>query len=313
MSRTSGIRLLTYNVKMLPEVVKLFERPRLRPGGFWEHPPHGIRDAERAIALGRAMGEAAPGWDVICLQELFSGVVRGTFERALSREYRCLWPIGGPRFPRFVHSGLFFATRLPVLEHHFDPYRFAGGTDRFCDKGMLHVVLDTSGRWPEVPFLHVFATHMQAWPEYGAARRRQLEQARAYVERRLREAKTDERHAAILCGDLNVVGEIGEPPRPTEEYHLLRKLLGKARDLYRERHPEKSGSTWDSSENPHMTGDPPGKWERLDYVFALDGLEGLERPLRRLACPHADVLRLRDGHHHLSDHFALETELEAGP
>jgi endonuclease/exonuclease/phosphatase family metal-dependent hydrolase len=263
------------------------------------------------MALARTMGRADPGWDVICLQELFSGTVRRTFEQVLAPSgYRCIGPVSGPRFPRFVHSGLFFATRLPVLEHHFDPYRVSGGTDRFCEKGMLHVVLDSSARWPEVPRLHVFATHMQAWPEYGVARRRQFEQARAFVGRRLREAEFDEHHAAILCGDLNVVGEEGEPPRPTEEYHLLRKLLGKARDLYRERHPELSGSTWDSSENPHMTGDPPGKWERLDYVFALDALEGLGKPLRRLVCAHADVLRLQDGQRHLSDHFALETELE---
>ncbi len=310
MSDARGIRLLTYNVKMLPDLAKLFERPRLRPGGFWEHPPHGFGDAARAAALAEAMSAMEPGWDLICLQELFPGALRRTFERALSPRYRCVGPLGGFRFPRIGHSGLFLASRLPILEHHFEPFAVAGGTDRLCDKGVVHLVLDASSRWPEAPFLHVFATHMQAWPEHGATRLKQLEQARRFLLRRLGAARTDERHAAILCGDLNVIGEAGVPPRPTEEYHLLRRIFGHARDLYRELHPSRYGHTWDSSENPHMTGDPPGKWERLDYVFALDALEGLEAKLRRLGCRHAEVLMLRDGSRHLSDHFALETELE---
>jgi endonuclease/exonuclease/phosphatase family metal-dependent hydrolase len=310
MSESRGIRLLTYNVKMLPDVVKLFERPRLRRGGFWEHAPFGFRDAERATALARAMGAMEPGWDLICLQELFPSTVRRAFERALCPRYHCVGPLGGFRFPRIGHSGLFLASRLPILEHHFEPFAVAGGADRLCDKGVLHIVLDASSRWPESPFLHVFATHMQAWPEHEATRKRQLAQAREFLLRRLRAARPDERHAAILCGDLNVIGESGMPPRPTAEYHLLHSILGHARDLYRELHPERHGHTWDSSANPHMTGDPPGKWERLDYVFALDAIEGLGAGLRRVSCRHAEVLMLRDGARHLSDHFALEAELD---
>ncbi|MBC7170920.1 MAG: sphingomyelin phosphodiesterase [Polyangiaceae bacterium] len=310
MAHDRGIRLLTYNVKMLPEVVKLFERPILRPGGFWEHPPHAFRDRERAATLAQSITAMNPAWDLICLQELFSGSVQRTFERALAADYRCIGRLGGSRFPRLGHSGLFLATRLPILEHRFEPYRLAGGTDRLCDKGVLHVVLDAKERWPETPYLHVFATHAQAWPEHVATRLRQLSQAREFLTRRLREAGPDDRHAAVLCGDFNVIAEHPEAVQPTEEYHLLRRVLGRARDLYRELHPSRHGSTWDSVENPHMTGDPPGKLERLDYVFALDSVDHFGPSLRRLVCRHAEVLKLRDGIRHLSDHFALETLLE---
>ncbi len=310
MADRRGIRLLTYNVKMLPDVAKLFERPRLRWGGFWEHPPYGFADTARAEALARTIVAADPGWDLVCLQELFSEGVRRTFERALSPAYRCIGPHGGLRFPRLGNSGLFLATRLPVIDHRFEPFAVAGGSDRLCEKGVVHVVLDASTRWPEAPYLHVFAMHTQAWPEHEATRRLQLAQARSFLARRLRELGPDERHAAVICGDLNVIAEAGEPPRPTHEYHLLHRILGHARDLYRELHPTRHGHTWDSSQNPHMTGDPPGKWERLDYVFALDAVEGPFAKLRRLACRRAEVLMFRDGARHLSDHFALEAELD---
>src|SRR5690606_17454908 len=109
-------------------------------------------------------------------------------------------------------SGLFVASRLPLVDRSFTPYAHASGSERFARKGILHVRLGGPGGGIEL-----FATHLQAHPEGAAVRRKQLAQARAFVERRV---GIECAHPILLGGDLNVIGE--HPGGPTEEYREMR-------------------------------------------------------------------------------------------
>jgi endonuclease/exonuclease/phosphatase family metal-dependent hydrolase len=118
--------------------------------------------------------------------------------------------------------------------------------------------------------------------------------------------------ACVVCGDFNVVGEREPGLTATGEYERMLANLGFPRDLYRERHRDNAGYTWDGSDN-HMVPRDDLDRQRLDYVFAYDSIaasskSAVVRPLRRLALEAAEVLRFDSGKKDfcLSDHFAVE-------
>src|SRR5690606_5146685 len=253
------MKLLTYNVKLLPVGAKLFEPPFLRPWGFWERGPGGVPDHARTSAIGALV--AAGPWDVVCLSEVFDASRRKQLEEALRPTHRCLGRLGAWRL---ADSGLFFASRLPILTHRFHRFSAASGADRLAAKGIVHAVLDGSRKDPRVPFVHVFATHLQAFEDGAVARAQQLAEARGLITRCLADASSEEGHAAVLLGDLNIPGEHSLSLAPTPEHRAMCELFDGARDLFRELRPARAGCTWDGVQNFFMTGNRDV--ERLDYV-----------------------------------------------
>jgi endonuclease/exonuclease/phosphatase family metal-dependent hydrolase len=288
--------VLSYNVKMLP-------------GPFGG----GAEDLGRAQRIAHAIATTRPAWDVVCLQEVFDEDARDLFARALADTYpyRITRAGGGDVFQE--DSGLFFASRHPILGHFFRPFSDASGTDGLANKGIFGARLDIA----RVNAL-VFNTHLQSSISAHRVRKRQLDEAHAFIRSAMtRSGSSFGPPLAIACGDFNVVGEHGAGI-PTDEYTSMLSCLGAPRDLYRELHPRATmpGYTWDGSTN-RMIPRRDRDRHRLDYVFAWDRFP--ERHDDHDAPPEVRPLDLEtisverfetaDPMRCLSDHFAVSVDV----
>jgi endonuclease/exonuclease/phosphatase family metal-dependent hydrolase len=286
-------RVLIYNVKFLPPLGRLLEPPLLRSRGFWELGKALRSDEVRARILAEHL-TGDPRFDVIVLCELFASHARQTFGAAFERlgyHVATCPPKGG----LFASSGLFVASRLPILEREFSPYDTASGSDRFARKGILHVKLGP----PERAF-DLFATHLQAHPEGFVARSAQLAHARSFIDRRV-DARTSS--PTLIGGDMNVIGETGD--RPTPEYQAMREIFHDFTDLHHLLSGGRPHPTWDPRENAQMIGTRYVDLERLDYLWLRSG--DAARGFHVDAA--VDVLRFEHEGLPLSDHYALSFEL----
>ncbi len=302
-----ALRALTFNVKLLPSYAKLAVTPKLCARGWWEE-NGGWSDAERARHIRQAILDRAP--DVLVLQELFQEDERERL-RALLRAGGYTFttgPLGADLLRE--DSGLFLASRLPVRAHGFQAYDAKFGEDALADKGVAWIDVDCSSVWPGVDSLRVFGTHLQSGYAAHAVRKRQLAQLRRVVGDALRSAPL-ERTAAVALGDFNVVGEDRAPDGrlvPGWEYEHLRRSLGAVRDLGADPLRGEERFTWDGVRNRWMTEPGDRSRKRLDYIFALDGLDGVGT-FRALAATGTRVDPFEVDGRHLSDHFAVVSEL----
>ncbi len=302
-----ALRILTFNVKLLPSYAKLVIEPWLCPQGWWEE-DGGWSDAVRARHIRQALLNRNA--DVVVLQELFQ-------ERERERLRALLHAAGyayttGPLGTDWLNedSGLFVASRLPVRAFRFEAYDAKAGEDGLSDKGIACVDIDCTDVWPGVDSLRVFGTHLQSGYADHAVRGKQLAQLARFIARELGPA-TRERTVALTLGDFNIVGEDRAPDGrlvPGWEYTQLRQTLIGARDLGGTHVPGEAGFTWDGTANRWMTQPRDVSRKRLDYIFTLDHVHGVGT-MRSLeaAQVHIDPF-LVDGRH-LSDHFAVVADL----
>lgn len=290
--RGRALRLLTHNVKMLPGLVG-----------------KGEQDLERAARLAAAILAAEPRYDVICLQEVFDEHARALFARAFAGFE--LVAKGGDDL---LHqdSGLFLAAATGITGSDFREYDAAAGVEKLTDKGILWAWLDTVAVLG-VP-LCVLNTHLQSSghdpTEHADVRAQQLAQARRVVRSALARSPAGS-VAALLLGDLNVVGE-------SAEHRQMLALLGSPRDLYRESNPALFGYTYDGQLNHNLIADDERHVrQRLDYVLAFDALPAdAELPpllLRPLWACASRVVAFGDVDSRLSDHFGVEVVVELAP
>ena len=121
-------------------------------------------------------------------------------------------------------------------------------------------------------------------------------------------------------GDFNIVGEVEENRAllSTPEYRRMISLLGYPRDLFHEKHPKKTGYTWDADANTMIPKSDEGRL-RLDYILAFDRIpplvpEQAESALRPVHCRQAQVQTFQsDNNADLSDHYAVDVTIEIGP
>lgn len=284
------VRLLSYNVKMLP-------------GIFGD----GDEDLARARQISAAILATVPEYDVVCLQEVFDEEAREVFSKELAREFPFQVAKSSDHDIFNEDSGLFFASRLEISGHSFVEFDHSTGEDDWSDKGIFGARLEV-----ERATLLVFQTHLQSSIEHSGVRVKQLRQIRARIESALLRAPRSPATACIVCGDFNVVGERDPGLTMTGEYERMLANLGFPRDVYRERHRDATGYTWDGTAN-HMIPRDDLDRQRLDYVFAYDSIAAVSkativRPLRRIAVEGVDVLRFDSSKRDfcLSDHFAIE-------
>lgn len=197
------LRLLSWNVKMLPPLAKLGVAPIGDPRGWWEL--SGFADLERARVIGRLL--AQQDFDVIVLQEVFDERARAAIRRPLEkRGYATHGPFGNDLFND--DSGIFVASRLEVSAVAFHEYGAKAGADALVDKGVCGALLRTSPAWgTKAHSLFVFGIHLQAGADHQEVRQRQLHELRRFVGKALGAPKAPHRVAAVALGDFNVVAE----------------------------------------------------------------------------------------------------------
>lgn len=312
---TTPIRLLSWNVKMLPPVAKIGVPPFGIPRGWWELCEGGVADPERAKRIGKVLAKG--DWDVIVLQELFDEDARAVIRKALEKKgYATHGPFGNDLFND--DSGLFIASKIEVTATAFHEYGAKAGADALVDKGVCGALLRTNARWgTKVHSMFVFGTHLQAGEENQRVRDQQLGELRRFLSKSLGAAKDSSRVSALALGDFNVVAEspsVGEGQLvPTSAYRGMLERLERPRDLYRLHHVAAPGYTFDGNHNT-MTRRSEGERERIDYAFALDYVpsrydETQPSELAKLECLEASVEIFRDGGHDLSDHYAVSVTL----
>ena len=319
------LRLLTYNVKLLPDLGRsaLKDAPFVRGGvrqfakPWWEE---WMSDKARTTRLVKAL--AASKHDVICLQEVFDEDRRKQLRNGLKRaDYKHFVDYSSDHDPIHEDSGLFLASRHPIRWEHFEEYADNAGDDALADKGISCVSLNVGRRLAQTTLI-VFHTHMQAYNTAAdrSARGKQIEQLGRKISRVAGKLRQPESCAMVVCGDFNIAAErlVDDELRPTREYTKLKRFLGAHRDLYRTKNRKNPGYTSDSRVNKKMMrrrGAPKGS--RIDYVFALDAVTPITGDidriaLRKLKCTRAGVEPFfdaeRDGH--LSDHFGVSVPLE---
>lgn len=283
LSNKINLRLITFNVMMLPS-------------GKKKH----IRRARRIVA---ALLDG--GYDIVCLQELFDEDVRDEFVDGLK-----------PFLPHIVKkcddgnwfrqdSGLFIASKYPIMNHLFEAYWEYAGTDGLAEKGISMFRLNLNSLIEGVSLV-VFNTHMQSDKHLGeneAVRRRQLRQVRNMFRQCFCLKDNLDTTGAVFMGDLNIEGD-------SPEYHRMIEQLGSIRDLYRIKNPRFKGYTWDYKVND-MIHHKNREQLRLDYIFAVDKAPDTSgKNLRKITCNASKVQKFRRPNGKcLSDHFAVEASI----
>jgi endonuclease/exonuclease/phosphatase family metal-dependent hydrolase len=225
------VRLLTYNVKMMPFDASNEERAALIAAHF-KH------------------------YDVVCLQELFEGDAREYVQDEAARTYALSNRAEGPPADwmsgHFVDGGLTIMTRYEIVKQHYAEFSSDTeiGFDALANKGVAHALLCLDKKTQT--HMHVFVAHTQSGESSGRRRGRwaQLQ----YIAEFVRQNTDHDTHPVMLLGDLNVNGN------NAADYAYLNTIL--SNELGAERVVK------DVSRNVRVTF--PETNEKLDYAFAVE-------------------------------------------
>ncbi|XP_057279112.1 sphingomyelin phosphodiesterase 5-like [Pezoporus wallicus] len=151
-----------------------------------------------------------PAADVLCLQEVFDGAAAACLRRRLGRVFPHVISevgTGGLRRGRLrlLGSGLFLASRFPVLAAAFRSFPNGAREDAMADKGLLMVQVQLGSARHRRIVGYVGCTHLQAPAGDGAVRDAQLTLALRWLQRFQQEQERSGDLVAfdVLCGDLN--------------------------------------------------------------------------------------------------------------
>ncbi|XP_030357119.1 sphingomyelin phosphodiesterase 5-like [Strigops habroptila] len=151
-----------------------------------------------------------PDADILCLQEVFDAAAATCLRRRLGRVFpHIISEVGTGGLCRgrlrLLGSGLFLASRFPVLAAAFHSFPNGAREDAMADKGLLLVqVLLGSARHRRVVG-YIGCTHLQAPAGDGAVREAQLTLALRWLQQFQQEQEQSGDVVAfdVLCGDLN--------------------------------------------------------------------------------------------------------------
>lgn len=219
----------------------------------------------------KRMGPALAGYDVVGLQETFTGEA-GRLRQTAGYAYNNWDRSSGGLFK--INSGLMTLARFPIIEKKFKAYRFADDWDFMARKGVSLTRLAVPG----IGTVDVYNTHLQAGGKFERIRVTQIQDMLAFIRR------NDRGNPTILTGDFNSLED-----SPSQQ--LLRRSLG-VHDSFREANPADPGNTND------------GNTRRIDYVFVLP------HPQIKIDVVAARVVnRGPNGHGTISDHAGVATTL----
>jgi len=302
------IRFLTYNLAMLPD-------------------PFGKAKEKRAEEFVKKIIKK-PVYDIICLQEIFAEEIREYLTRRLQANYPYIVDKSGGPNPLNQDSGLFFASKFPILRHTFREFHHKSffTPDKIADKGILAARFEfgPAADAAAAATLRVFLTHLQSRNSEFKTREKQLAQLRRFITQSSTPGKNRKNPAkiyTILLGDFNVTGDNGE------EYKKMLDLLDYPRDLCREKNPKKKDFTWNSQKNLFIKNvyEDDNDMQRLDYIFSYDHIPYASKhqqhenvKLGKVVCHSCGIFKPKlsgnpgelPGKCDLSDHYGIEAVIE---
>lgn len=152
--------------------------------------------------------------DFLCLQEVFDKRSAERLKAQLNPYFQyVLYDVGTYAWRRccsfkFLNSGLFFASRYPILDVEFQSYPNGKGSDSLAAKGALFVKVHV-GTTPQDQRIvgYVSCTHLQALPGDAAIRCEQMDHLLNWLaefRKSTSSPNTEELLAFdVLCGDFN--------------------------------------------------------------------------------------------------------------
>ncbi|KAJ3232907.1 hypothetical protein HDU81_002594 [Chytriomyces hyalinus] len=290
-TNSNTLRLLTQNCQLLLVV------------GEWPVMP--ISAPERARLLAEKLLERR--CDIVGLNEVFlkepTAILKKAFE---ANGYNVLASIPATNswYPSIrVNSGLFLASKLPILSHGFFEYSQSSGMDQFSRKGVLVAELDqkSTGRAGRL-FVAISHHQSEGSDEVMTA---QFRAAGGFVEEFvLSRVSTDSElsdSVVLYFGDMNVA----DSDTPKLYTSLLESLSAQTEDLYKTCNPtDDKGFTFPAN-------DPK---QRLDYFFALREFRSRKGvavgPSQKAESVRVDRLVVEGPSVELSDHLGLLAELK---
>ncbi|KPP77413.1 sphingomyelin phosphodiesterase 3-like [Scleropages formosus] len=155
-----------------------------------------------------------PNVDIVCLEEVFDKRAAHRLKEALSTILgHVLYDVGAYAFQphgccsfKFFNSGLFVASRYPILEAEYHCYPNGRGEDALAAKGLLSVKVFIGLTQRQKPVIGYFnCTHLHAPEGEGEIRCEQLNLLMKWIEEfQTRTKEADEVVVFdVLCGDFN--------------------------------------------------------------------------------------------------------------
>lgn len=180
------------------------------------HPPRPLRTLLKDGGVPMEVSSLFPSSvDVVCLQEVFDKRAALKLMQALGPLYGhviydvgvyACYPVGTCSSFKFFNSGLFLASRYPVMEAQFHCFPNGCGEDALAAKGLLCVKVDIGLQKSEkrmVGFIN--CTHLHAPEGDGEIRLEQLNMLTKWIREFQTVTKQDNEVVMfdVLCGDFN--------------------------------------------------------------------------------------------------------------
>ncbi|MBN3291660.1 NSMA2 phosphodiesterase, partial [Polypterus senegalus] len=166
--------------------------------------------------------------DFICLQEVFDKRAAKKLKELLSPVFNhVLYDVGIYGFHycssfKFFNSGIFFASRHPILDATYHCFPNGRGEDSLAAKGLLCVKVQLEHNYKEKKLIGYFnCTHLHAPEADGHIRCEQMDLLSKWIgEFQARTLRTNENVAFdVLCGDFNF--DNTSPDDKSEQNHKL--------------------------------------------------------------------------------------------
>lgn len=245
----------------------------------------GFGKNERSEAIGAVLSSGT--YDVVVFQEAFYAAARHRIRERLKSVYPYeAGPANARPFSVRTNSGLWIWSKYPIITQQEIMFDARYGIDGMSRKGGLLVELDVDGHR-----VQVVATHLQ---NAGNVRLRQLQCAELFT--KLLQPAQRPGVPQIICGDFNV----DKYHAPDAYHYMLARLDAHDADV------AEGSFSYDRQKND-LGVDPGDARELIDFILVRNNTSSIRRLHYAIKVFNQ---RWHKRHQDLSDHYAVETELE---
>lgn len=227
--RTSDLKILSWNIYMLPALVPM-------PGRM-----------ERAEAIGDTLIKS--DYDIIVFQEAFHKKALGVLRKKLAGSFPYMYgPFNEPKRIDRINSGVWIVSKIPLKLLNTVQFPAGKGSDFFSYKGAALM----EGTLPNGKTFQILGTHMQS-ENYPEIRKQQFD----IMYKDLLSVNKKDGVPQIICGDMNTETLI------KEEYCNMLECLdaenGQLDGVQKE--------TYDGPQNELISGSWKNHRATLDYIL----------------------------------------------